>query len=59
VGPVAAEVMYTSRFQYQLDRYFAIVQAMVDREVATLAVNKDKLDVIQYSGGQHQEPVIV
>jgi hypothetical protein len=58
-APVAVEAMYTSQFQYHPDRYFATVQVMVDKVVATLAVNKDKLDVIQYSGVQHQDPVIV
>jgi hypothetical protein len=56
---VAVEAIHTSQLQYQPDRYFVTVQVMAAKAVATPAENKDKLDVIQCSGGQHQEPVIV
>jgi hypothetical protein len=57
--PAAVAAIHTSQLQYQQGRYFVTVQVTVAKAVATLAENKDKLDVIQYSGVRHQGPVIV
>jgi hypothetical protein len=51
--------MHTSRLQYRLVKYFAIVQDTAAKVDAIPAVKTDKLDAIRYFGDRHRVLVIV